>query len=72
MGEAVSRVLSCLCGPVLTEDLHRVSLRRSFLVSADVAHAVHPNYSEKHEQNHRPLLNKGTVLKSNSNQRSRV
>jgi len=69
MGEAISRVLSSLSGPVLTEDVHRVSLRKSFLVSADVAHAVHPNYSEKHEMNHRPVLNGGTVLKTNSNQR---
>merc|ERR1712107_33 len=31
--------------------------------------AVHPNYAAKHESRHSPLLNKGTVLKTNGNQR---
>ncbi len=41
---------------------------RSLLVSADMAHALHPNYSEKHDKVNAPKLGRGPVIKVNANQ----
>jgi len=45
------------------------ALARSSCVSADNAHAVHPNYPERHERSHAPLVNRGPAVKVNVNQR---
>lgn len=45
------------------------TLAGSFLVSADMAHSVNPNYGGKYEAEHRPHMNEGTAIKINANVR---
>ncbi|MBU5591426.1 M18 family aminopeptidase [Clostridium sp. MSJ-4] len=49
------------------EDFFR-ALASSFMISADLAHAVHPNQGEKHDPINRPVINKGPVIKISANQ----
>jgi aspartyl aminopeptidase len=58
------------CGSVpLTPPATSCCRRRSFILSVDMAHAVHPNYASKHERQHSPTMNAGIVIKTNNNQR---
>ncbi len=80
--EVGSRTAEGAAGPLLLGALERVvagfeggepqglarALARSVLISADMAHAVHPNYADKHEPGHRPVIGRGPVLKLNANQ----
>lgn len=40
-------------------------LANSFLISADMGHAIHPNYENKYETNNAPRMNQGVVIKTN-------
>ena len=44
----------------------RAAMAGSFLVSADNAHAVHPNHPEKYDKQNRPVMNGGVVIKHNA------
>ncbi|UJR80519.1 M18 family aminopeptidase [Sandaracinus amylolyticus] len=59
----------CAAHPKASRDALPRALARSFFVSADMAHALHPNYADKHEPQHQPQLGGGPVIKSNANQR---
>lgn len=65
-------------GSFLENTLHRMfddyeeytqMVRSSLMISADNAHAIHPNYPSKHDASHSPHINKGVVIKVNANQR---
>ncbi len=80
--EVGSRSVQGAAGPFLAEVMGRIvsacddsdaqavsrALARSFLVSVDMAHAVHPNYADRHEPEHRPAIGQGPVVKMNAGQ----
>ena len=49
--------------------MYHQMMARSMVMSADMAHGVHPNYPDKHEDNMKPSLNGGPVVKVNNNQK---
>ena len=65
-GPFLKSVLQRMCDS--DEDVSRM-IANSMMISADNAHGVHPNYADKHDANHGPVLNDGPVIKVNSNQR---
>ena len=65
-------------GPFLESVLRRMSgneavyqrmISRSLMISCDNAHALHPNFPDRHDENHGPKINAGPVIKINANQR---
>jgi len=63
----IDRLLSA-GGVDTTDDRHRI-LASSSCISADNAHAIHPNYPHRHDSGHAPLVNRGPAIKFNANQR---
>ncbi len=65
-GSFMESVLLRLAGD---NERYQRMLANSMLISADNAHAIHPNFADKHDSEHGPQLNRGPVIKTNANQR---
>jgi len=54
LGDTLARIFKVLTHGVnnLPSDAFDVTMRRSFVISADQAHGIHPNYADKHQTNH--------------------
>jgi len=66
LGEILERL--CLSQSASREDYY-LTLRNSFLISADMAHAYHPSYAEKYDPDYTCYMNKGPAIKLNANHR---
>lgn len=69
-GSFLSDVIQRISATVnLSEEDKLRTLAQSFFISADMAHAYHPNHAGAYEPCHHALVNKGPVIKTNANQR---
>ena len=66
---SILRRLSVLGSDDAGSTAYEESLAASFLISADMAHSVNPNFASKYETDHKPEMNKGVVIKINANAR---
>jgi len=80
--EVGSRSASGAAGTFLADGLDRIvtgykggepqgsarAVAASQMLSVDMAHAIHPNYADKHEAGHPPVVGRGPVIKVNANQ----
>lgn len=62
--DTLMRINRCLGG---TDESYFIGVANSFMVSADNAHALHPNYVEKQDPTNHPGLGLGPVIKINAN-----
>ena len=65
-GPFLESILLRLCQD---NEAYQRMVQHSLLISVDNAHAIHPNYADKHDAEHGPKLNAGPVIKTNANQR---
>lgn len=69
-GSFISDVIQRICAHYKASEEDRLrSFANSFFISADMAHAFHPNHPSAYEPDHHVSVNQGPVIKTNANQR---
>ena len=69
-GSFMSDTIQRICAFYKANEEERLrSLANSFFISADMAHAYHPNHPTAYEPEHHATINQGPVIKTNANQR---
>jgi len=69
-GSFMTDVIARICTSLQVSEEDRLrTLANSFFISADMAHAYHPNHASAYEPCHHALVNHGPVIKTNANQR---
>lgn len=66
LADIIQRISTC---SKLSQEDYLRTLAQSFFISADMAHAYHPNFPNAYEPCHHVMVNQGPVIKSNANQR---
>ena len=69
-GNFLANIINRIClSQQLTQEEQLRALANSFFISADMAHAFHPNFAGSYEPCHHVHVNQGPVIKTNANQR---
>ncbi len=66
LSDVLERIASALS---MDKEAYQTALNHSFMLSADNAHAVHPNHPEYSDKTNQVFMNKGVVIKGNANQK---
>ena len=69
MTDSINRITNAFSDVPNDYDVVERMTQKSYLISSDMAHGIHPNYTGKHAKNHGPKFHEGVVIKTNVNQR---
>ena len=69
MTDSINRITNAFSTVPNDNDVVERMTQKSYLISSDMAHGIHPNYTGKHAKNHGPKFHEGVVIKTNVNQR---